>query len=386
MQSIDFVLETLIHFVKQSDGPPPGIPAHTEPDFEQELTWLCEWHTLTPIVLASLERLALRPQISRITLERIKALAGATRALTMDLVATAESLSTLFEDQRIDHMFFGDVVFPDAIYPDPALRPVERIDIMIREKDWSTVLDCCGEKGFRLQGQYPALRDGRDALLYYQHYSPCILENERGDRLCLKMRLFDLGEPESSEAAWNQATTLPRPEARSIGIDDQLIRSCLTYNITDFGRLLHAVDIGLILTRLGDDLDWGRIEERLRSKAVCPAVFFTIRNVVRWLKLDAASLGLESPGAVRKKIFDFSWHTSYDSFAMRRPERFHRLRFCLLEVGRWNDKLRFLRTLVSPKREWVSAFFGRPYRPWLKLKFVVLIFKNRVGLRPSGSP
>jgi hypothetical protein len=156
--------------------------------------------------------------------------------------------------------------------------------------------------------------------------------------------------------------------------------------MTDFRKLLHAVDIGLVLNRYGNDLDWAYIEDRLRSRSVYPAVFFTLKNVVRWLKLDQSGIKLDSPGAVRRKYFDFLWHVNYDSFAMRRPERLHRLRFCLLEAGRWSDKLRFLATLLSPKREWVSAFFDRPYRPWLKLKFVVLTFKSQVGARLTGNP
>jgi hypothetical protein len=386
MQSTDFVLETLSHFVRRTDGPPPGIPVRTEPNFEQELTWLCEWHALTPIVLASLEKLALRPQLSRITLERMKALANASIALSDDLLEIAASLSTLFEKRALERLFLGDVIFRNTMYPDPVLRPMERIDILVHEEDWSAVLGVCREAGFRLDDRLPAFDDGGEALLYYQHYAPCVLENEKGDRLGLRMRVFELGEADLSETAWDQGRELTQPFAQGVGTEDQLIHSCLTYNMTDFRKLLHAVDIGLVLNRYGNDLDWAYIEDRLRSRSVYPAVFFTLKNVVRWLKLDQSGIKLDSPGAVRRKYFDFLWHVNYDSFAMRRPERLHRLRFCLLEAGRWSDKLRFLATLLSPKREWVSAFFDRPYRPWLKLKFVVLTFKSQVGARLTGNP
>ncbi len=98
MQPLDFIIDTLSHFVKAKEGPSPGIPARTDPDFERELTWLCEWHAVTPVVLASLERLALRPRISRITLARIGALADASSSLTGDLLTTAVSLAGQFEE------------------------------------------------------------------------------------------------------------------------------------------------------------------------------------------------------------------------------------------------------------------------------------------------
>jgi hypothetical protein len=116
------------------------------------------------------------------------------------------------------------------------------------------------------------------------------------------------------------------------------------------------------------------------------AFWFTLDNVIEWLKLDAASITLIDPGGVRKKIFGVIWHADYDSFAMRRPERLHRYRFYWFEMGNWRDKLRFIGALLSPRPEWVAAFFDRPYNPWLKLKFVLLTVRNRVGLRPTGNP
>jgi hypothetical protein len=71
---------------------------------------------------------------------------------------------------------------------------------------------------------------------------------------------------------------------------------------------------------------------------------------------------------------------------MRRPERMHRLRFYFLEMGSWREKLQFFAALLSPKPEWVAAFFDRPCRPWLKLRYVMLTLRNRVGFRLTGNP
>jgi hypothetical protein len=386
MQAIDFIIDTLSHFVRAKEGPPPGIPATADPDFERELTWLCEWHALTPIVLASLEKLALRPRISRITLARIAALASASSSLTDDLLATAASLASQLEKGGIECLFLGGARLAGGVYPNARLRPVERIDALVREDDWPAVIERCQKEGFRLGPGNPLCRTGDDALAYYQHFAPCVLEDDKGERLSLRMRMFDLGETEGTEPAWDRGRKSARTGVGHVGPEDELIHSCLTYNMTDFGKLLHAVDIGLIVNRFRDDLDWDYVKERLESKSVYTAVFFTLSNVVHWLKLDRSAIGLESPGRVQKRVFDTLWHADYDSFAMRRPERVHRLRFYLFEVGRWREKLRFFAALMSPKPEWVAAFFDRPYRPWLKLKFVMLTFKNRVGLRLTGNP
>jgi hypothetical protein len=193
---LDFVIDTLSHFVRRVDGPPPGIPAHVRPDFEQELTWLCEWHALTPIILDSLDRLALHPQISRIAFERIRALSSAERALSADLVATACSLSERFAARNVGCLLMDGVLLAPTLYAKRGLRPIQKIDLLIREGDWVVALECCREAGFELLPRSPRFDDGADALLYYQHYPACTLQNKAGDQLRLHMRILDIGSPE----------------------------------------------------------------------------------------------------------------------------------------------------------------------------------------------
>jgi hypothetical protein len=156
--------------------------------------------------------------------------------------------------------------------------------------------------------------------------------------------------------------------------------------MTDFVRLLDAVDIGLILSDRETQLDWGYIEDRLRTKSVYAAVLLTLESAVRWLKLNGRLIGLPPPGHLRRRWFHTVWHVDCESYAMRRAYRAHKLRFTMLEAGRPKDKARFVGALVSPKREWVAAFFDRPYHPWLRIRFLLLVIRGRVGLRPTGNP
>jgi Uncharacterised nucleotidyltransferase len=385
MQPIDFVLDTLSHFVRKVDGPPPGIPARTRPDFEQELTWLCEWHGLTPIVLASLDRLALHPQISRIALERIRALAGAASTLSAELLITSEALVTRLRSDGIDCLPIDDVLLAGTAY-ELGLRPVQKIDILIREGQWTAALACCRDEGFELTPGSPRFTDGTEALDYHQHYPACTLQNKSGDPLRLHMRVLDVGKPGAIEPAWNRAAEDPATGAGQVSAEDQLVRSCIHFVMTDFARLLYAVDIGLFLCRTATSLDWDYIEDRLHAKTVYAPVLLTLESTARWMRLDPRRIGLPIPGRVRRRLFHTMWHVNTESFVERRPHEFHKLRFTLLAVGRWKDKVRFLGALFSPRREWVAAFFDRPYHPWLRIRFVVLVLKGRVGLHPSGNP
>lgn len=379
MQAIDFILNTLSHFARGDDGPPPGVPVSTEGDFERELTWLCEWHAITPIVLGSLEKLALRPRLSRVTLERMKALNRASRGITDDVLGTAHALATRFSDRNVDVRFLGDVVLSTCDYPEEGARPIETIELLVGEDAWSEILDVCREAGFRTDAPLPLFENGLDAMNFFQYFPPCILENERGDRLRLRLRLFEMGEPEASERAWATRRNLPGrlDGAAGVRVEDQLIQSAMGYNMSGFGKLANAVDIGLMLRRYAAEFDWEYATDSVDARSLYPAFYFTLANAVRWLHLTEIDLPLVRPSAVRHKLFDITWPAGRNSFALRRTDEQYRMRFCLVECGKPGEKLRFLGRLLFPRNEWVAAFFREPYKPYLKLKFLFLMLRSR---------
>jgi hypothetical protein len=385
VQAIDFILDTLAHFAREAEGPPPGVPANTEGDFERELTWLCEWHNVTPIVFGSLQSLALRPNLSRITFERMKALDRASRGLTDDVLTTSHTVAGAITSRDLDLRVLGDVALATGIYPEEGARPIEKIELLVNETVWAEVVDACREAGFKTDAPLPQFENGVDAMGYFQYYPPCILENDKGDHMQLRLRLFDMGEPEVLERAWERDRNLPgRLDGVSgASIEDQLMHTALAYNMGGFGKLVHAVDLALLLNRRVDDVDWDYICLRLEARSLYPAFFFTLANAVHWLRLPVV-LPLSRPGALRRKVFDAVWPAGRSSFVMRRTEHDHRLRFCLIESGRPKEKFRFLRRLLSPRHEWVAAFFRRPYKPYLKLKFIVLTLRSRIGMKSAA--
>ncbi|MFQ5511737.1 MAG: nucleotidyltransferase family protein [Candidatus Krumholzibacteriia bacterium] len=379
MQPIEFITDTLAHFVRGDDGPPPGIPAHVAPEFEQELTWLCEWHSVTAIVLSSLQKLALRPGMSRLAWARMKALAETGATLSRELVAAARSLAADLDRAGIRNLLVQDVAYALTLYPLPELRPVESIEILVDERDWDGVIDSCARAGFTCRDNVHAFRDGAEALAYYQRFSPCLLHNPNGDRLRLRFRLFEPGSPDPAEACWRRGGPLGEGGPAGLALEDQLIASCVTHNVSRFGRLLDAVDIGLIVARRGDGIDWGYVGERMRSRAVYAAGVLTMRHAVEVMRLPPSLVRLKSPGIVRKHLFFFLWPGMEEEFSSGSQRRQHRLRYCLLEMDGWPEKVRFMTRLFSPRRQWVEAFFGKPYSPWLKLRFVVLALRDRLG-------
>lgn len=379
MQATEFILETLSHFVRGDDGPPPGIPTHVASAFEQELTWLCEWHSVTAIVLSSLGDLALPPRLSRLTQERMKALAVATATLSKERLAAADALTAGLHERGVEVLLMRDIVYPRSVYPATGLRPVEVLEMLIKEADYSAVLQVCEGVGFSRGPRTPEFERGADAMHFHQHYGPCVLGSDKGDHLRLRFRLFDVGAPEPVEASWRRSVLPGEGGPRELSIEDQLIASCMTYNMTHFDKLLYAVDIGLILTRR--ELNWNYVRERLRSRSAYAAGFFSLQHAARALKLGPQAVKLKSPSLIRRNLFFFAWSGADTDLVAGRILPNHRLRYCFLEMDGWPERLRFIASLLFPKPQWVAAFFGRPYTPWRRIKFVVLALRNRVGAR-----
>ncbi|MBP2680211.1 MAG: putative nucleotidyltransferase [Candidatus Krumholzibacteriota bacterium] len=380
MRTIDIVLETLAHFVKMEGGPPPGIPVRVEPDFERKLVRLCEWHSLAPLFLDSLQKLALESPLSDVTLERLNSLSRASAERNEKYIAALRSISARLRERRVPFLLIDDMMAALKLYPRHRLRPIERLDVLIHENDWDMFVSGLRAVGYRREERDPTFEDGREAMLYHQYFSPCVLHGERDVEIGVKFRLIDVGHPAAKEAAWTMGKRLGRDvEAMRLSYEDQYVRSCMAFNMTGFGRLLHAVDAGRILARHGEDLDWGYIEGRARGGSYYPALFFAHETIVKMFQFQAKRKPLSDPGAVQKSFFQMVWSPGRLGAFTDRPPTLHRYRFSFFAHGTWGDRMKVAGSLIAPRKDWVSGYFGRTSNPWLAFKFTSLALRNKLS-------
>jgi hypothetical protein len=380
MRTIDIVLETLAHFVKMEGGPPPGIPVRVEPDFERKLVRLCEWHSLAPLFLDSLQKLALEAPLSDVTLERLNSLSRASAARNEVYIAALRSISARLRERRVPFLLIDDMMAALKLYPRHRLRPIERLDVLIHENDWDMFVSGLRGIGYRREERDPTFEDGREAMLYHQYFSPCVLRGERDVSIGVKFRLIDVGHPAPKEAAWTMGKRLGRDvEAMRLSYEDQYVRSCMAFNMTGFGRLLHAVDAGRILARHGEDLDWGYIEGLARDGSFYPSLFFAHESVVKMFQFQPKRKPLPDPGAAQKSFFQMVWNPGRLGALIDRPPTLHRYRFSFFAHGTWSDRMKVAANLIAPRKDWVSGYFGRASNPWLAFQFMSLALRNKLS-------
>ncbi|UCH85184.1 MAG: nucleotidyltransferase family protein [Candidatus Latescibacterota bacterium] len=376
MRADEFILLTLAHFARGDEGPPPVIPARVDADFERDLVRYCEWHDLAPLVLASLQKLALGPHLSEFGLQHLKTLARMASNRGDMLLGALDELAVGFRREGVSFLLADDLAAALTVYPVPDLRPLDGIDLLVRDWDWRGIIEACGGAGFARSPRDPAFSSAGEALYYYQHFGPLTMKNAAGIRVRLRFRLYDLGEPEAGETAWGHRSDLAGRGAglERISLEDLLIRSCMQLAMSRFERILPAVDAGRILTQHGNQLDWEYIESK--SRPIYPAFYITCQKIARWLNIPGVSARFFEPGRVRTKLFEVLWRTRrFKRLSRRRPHR-HRLRFYVFENGGLRDRLDFLATLVTPRPDWVATFYGRPCKPWLRAMYTYLAFKE----------
>jgi len=384
MRTIDIVLETLAHFVKMEGGPPPGIPVRVEPDFERKLVRLCEWHSLAPLFLDSLQKLALESPISDVTLERLNSLSRESAARNETYVAALRSISARLRERRIPFLLIDDMMAALKLYPRHRLRPIERLDVLIHENDWDMFVSALRAGGYRREERDPTFEDGREAMIYHQYFSPCVLHGERDVSIGVKFRVINVGHPAPSESAWAMGKRLGRDvEAMRLSYEDQYIRSCIAFNMTGFGQLLHAVDAARILARHGEDLDWGYIEGLARDRSFYTSLFFAHETIVKMFQFSPKRKPLPDPGAVQKSFFQMVWSPGRLGALTEKPPNLHRYRFSFFAHGPWADRMKVAGALIAPRKDWVTGYFGRSSNPWLAFKFTSLALRNKLSEPPA---
>lgn len=404
MRAVDYLLETLSHFARGVEGPPPGVPFHADAEFETDLVALCQHQRLSTLISESFDQLALPPTISRITIARIKQHAETTAEQRRRRLRTAGRVSAALAAGGVRAALLGDVWTGSQQGLVGELRPIGRIDVMIDETQWMEAVGTLRNMGFvrsRIQPRLaagvsadkaaglPAAPDGRgtgggggggltspkaaaDALRYHQYFAPLVMHDHHGDSVALRFRVIDFGHPGKRNAAWNriESVDVAGQEVLAVGREDQLIHSLVSFGADGFVDLLPVLDAGWLLSRYADSLDWGYLTGRLRARGLYTAFYFTLELVCDLLSIRLAPELIGRPSAWRRRLFHMWWRPNDADYSGETEPTAGRFSFGLIEGGGPVAKVLWLRRALFPRSSWVRSVYGRPANLWLRLKFL----------------
>jgi len=393
MNAADFVLSTLSHFVKGSEGPPPGVPARVDAGFETRFAAMSVDHGVTPIVSRSLDTLALPPSFSRVTATRLKTHAEATLAEASRRIRLASRVVEALGEAGVGVLVMGDVLGAAALYDRGGPRAVKRIELLVREGDTRAALAAAESVGFTRPGVHPVFGDraevrpvdgtgggdvpralARELLEFHHYMAPLVLWNDGGDQLEFRYRVMRLGHPDvSGDRAWERArdVQLAGVDARGLAWEDHLVDLVVRIGIAGYTDLAAITDAGLLLRRHADSVEWGHVAFRTRMHGAYSAFHHALRHVCRALALPAPTDAerLEAPPVLYEKWFDLFWQPASIDYLRASGDR--RFLYGLAACGGPLSKINWAWRCWMPRPAWVANLVGPASSPMNWLEFMM---------------
>jgi hypothetical protein len=372
MRAANFVIETLSHFAREIQGPPPGVPFAADAEFETDLVALSQHQRLSAMVSKSFDELALPPTMSRITIARLNHQADVLSRRSARRSQLAGRIASALEAAGVRAALLGDVWMSAQDAAAATIRPVDRVDVMIDEAGWSEAVGALREIGFVRSRIQPRLADSSHALRYHQYFAPLVMNNHDGDAVRLRFRVIDFGDPGRSNPAWERIETIRIGDEAvpAVGREDQLIHALISFGAGGFVDLLYMLDAGWLVSRFADSLDWDYLGRRLRDRGFHAAFYLTLEHVSDVLSMPRAERQLEAPASWRRRAFHAWWRPGEADYYGETEPSGGRFSFGLIEGRGLVAKALWLRRALFPRSAWVRSVYGRRANLWLRLKFL----------------
>lgn len=258
-----------------------------------------------------------------------------------------------------------------TIYPQPALRGFNDLDLVVRERDWGKAHRLLIEMGFEPEKDWPEPppKLGSQEVLYELKY----WSQEMGLRVEVHYDdILNAGlASRDIEGFWQRAITVQVADTliRVLSLEDQLIHLCAHAHYHGYTRLSWFSDLAFIVRDHGAELNWGRLIETTRIEEAQVPVYYSLYFLEQLLGIQ---IPIEVLNALRPDDFRCRWHERYMPVAevlsfqpMCRPIwsfYFHplleRLLPDLLVMGRRREKLHYLLRLLCPPPSWLQYYYG----------------------------
>jgi hypothetical protein len=187
------------------------------------------------------------------------------------------------------------------LYPDPGLRPIGDLDILVPREDYEAAGRCLVRLGFERQPRADAPYARRYAVGSHFRRARAdiwidlqwnVMEREWDAQGC-SARTFDV------ETMWRRSRLLTvasggyRYELRAPGLEDMLYHLCHHAEGHDYSELILLCDIAELVEAKGDAIDWAAVVDTARRHEATASVRAALGLVERLFGVSAPQAALE---------------------------------------------------------------------------------------------
>lgn len=257
-----------------------------------------------------------------------------------------------------------------TVYPQPALRGFNDLDLVVRERDWGKAHRLLIEMGFAPEKDWtepPPKLVSQEVIYELKYWS-----QERGLRVEVHYDdILNAGlASRDIEGFWQRAITVKVENTfiKALSLEDQLIHLCAHAHYHGYTRLSWFSDLAFIVRNHAAELIWERLLETIQLEEAQVPVYYSLYFLEMLLGVQAPP---EILTALRPDDFRRRWHEHYMPEAevlsfqpMSRPSwsfyflpLLQRLLPDLLVMGRRREKLYYLLRLLCPPPTWIQHHY-----------------------------
>jgi hypothetical protein len=259
-------------------------------------------HGVAPLVYRSLQDVTSNAELlpgAAQALDGLAALHAISRKRNNRLSLVLRETVTALRGADVAVLALKDVQLAFAVYPDPALRPLGDIDLLVRREDYTAAARALGELGFRPRAQAKPVYGTKYALAHMFHRQ---IDNTFVDlQWNVLQREWDPYAEgtfrHDIDAMWasarlehlaGTALLVPSPE-------HMLFHLCLHLEGHGLRELVLFSDIVELVEHYGESFDWDELVRLTVAHGACSSVFYVLR-------LTECLFGLRVPPAVLARL------------------------------------------------------------------------------------
>jgi hypothetical protein len=248
-----------------------GARVHLDRAGERELASLAagplDWRALAgfatregtaPLLHSHLRRLGLLQRLPPDARRRLTDVANDVWGRSAALADHWGEATTALRGAGIEALTLKGMALAPTVYPDPGLRPMADIDLLVRPDERAAALEALRALGYRTPGA------AADRLGASRSFAELVRDGTLIDlhwHLARYLRFEGVVEVDH-DGLWRRARPLVTPAGRSLALcpEDLLLHLVLHLTLgSDFGRVLWYADIDAVVRRFAVELDWERV-------------------------------------------------------------------------------------------------------------------------------